>query len=212
MIRFHRNSKGTAAYRGMIPSALPAFHPNGHYGYTYDRKRAVDLLDSAGFPGGKGLPVISLAVVPTYRDLAEYVQKELQDIGIRIEIEVVQPAVLRNQVAQGQQVFFRASWVGDYPDAENYMALFYSRYGAPPNYTRYSNPAFDALYERAMNENNDTIRVALYREMDSLVMADAPVVPLYYDEVYRFVTKRVKGLEVNPMNTLDLRRVTISAD
>ncbi|WP_204324359.1 hypothetical protein, partial [Stenotrophomonas maltophilia] len=44
---------------------------------------------------------------------------------------------------------FRGSWIADYPDAENYMAMFYSKNPAPPNYTRYQNPTFDTLYEKA---------------------------------------------------------------
>lgn len=209
LVRFLRNNKGIPATKGMIPAALPPFDSTAGYGYVYDRQRALDLLDSAGYANGQGMGTLTLAAAPTFRDIAEFVQKELADIGIRMNIEIVQPSVLRNQIAQGQQAFFRASWVGDYPDAENYMALFYSKYGAPPNYTRYSNPEFDALYERVVTENNDSLRMALYRQMDSLVMADAPVVPLYYDEVYRFVSKRVLGLEVNAMNLLDLRRVRI---
>ena len=207
LVRFLRNGKGTPATKGMIPAALQAFDSTADYGYDYDPQRAAQLLAEADFPQGRGMSTIRLAVVPTYRDIGEFVQKQLGDIGIRIDVDIVQPAVLRNQVAQGQQAFFRASWVGDYPDAENYMALFYSKYGAPPNYTRYSNPQFDRLYEQAVRENDDDVRNQLYRQMDSLVMADAPVVPLYYDEVYRFVRTHVEGLEVNPMNILDLRRV-----
>ncbi|MFB6305461.1 MAG: ABC transporter substrate-binding protein, partial [Flavobacteriales bacterium] len=52
-------------------------------------------------------------------------------------------------------------------------------------------------------------RVEIYRKMDSLVMEHVPVIPLYYDEVVRFVKKDVKGLKTNPMNLLELRRVKI---
>ena len=101
--------------------------------------------------------------------------------------------------------------MADYPDAENYLALFYSKNFAPngPNYTHYKSDVFDNLYEKASRIGDLYERVQLYRKMDSLVMSDAPVVVLFYDEVLRFVNIRISGFESNPVNILDLRRVKI---
>lgn len=105
--------------------------------------------------------------------------------------------------------FFRASWIADYPDEENYLSLFYSKNFAPdgPNYTHYANSRFDKLFEQAYLENDRKKRSELYRVMDSIVMSDAPVVVLYYDEAVRFLNKEVKGMRVNPINLLDLKEV-----
>jgi oligopeptide transport system substrate-binding protein len=102
-----------------------------------------------------------------------------------------------------------ASWIADYPDAENFLSVFYSKNPAPPNYTRYRNPVFDRLYEQSLVETVDSVKNGLYRQMDQLVMEDAPVVPLWYDEVIHLVNPRVKGLEPNSLNLLELRRVQI---
>jgi len=112
-------------------------------------------------------------------------------------------------VANSKLEFFRGSWIADYPDAENYLALFYSKNFSPigPNYTHYSNPKFDLLYEQAMLETNDIKRYSLYQEMNNLLSNDAVVVPLYYDEVIRFVSNNIKGFESNPMNLLILKNV-----
>ena len=128
-------------------------------------------------------------------------------------MDVNPPAALREQIAQGRSAWFRGSWVADYPDAENYLALFHSPNRAPagPNYTHFSSPAFDRLYLRARAETDPAVRDALYRQMDSLVMAEAPVMVLYYDQILHFTHPRVKGLRTNAMNTLDLRRVSIGA-
>jgi len=85
--------------------------------------------------------------------------------------------------------------------------MFYSKNPAPPNYTRYHNPAFDRLYEASLEENNDSLRYAQYREMDNMIMADAAVVPLFYDEVVRLVQPNISGFSNNGMNLLELRRV-----
>ena len=104
---------------------------------------------------------------------------------------------------------FRASWVADYPDAQNYLSLYYSKNFAPhgPNYTHFKNEQFDLWYEQAITETDVKKREILYTKMDSLVMQKTPVVPLYYDEVIRFTRKNVTGLGNNPINMLDLRHV-----
>ena len=121
------------------------------------------------------------------------------------------PATLRSMRASGSLSFFRASWVADYPDAENYLSLFTTGNMSPagPNYSHYSNPRFDKLYDQAMSSTDEVARERLYAEMDSLMMQDAPVVVLFYDEVLRFVNRRVEGLGSNPTNLLDLRKVRI---
>mgnify|MGYP000070367740 CR=1 FL=1 len=106
----------------------------------------------------------------------------------------------------GKLSIFRGSWVADYPDAENYLFIFHSKNFSPngPNYTHYSTPEFDALYERSITITDNLKRRVLYQKMDSLVMASAAVIPLYYDEVVRFTQKNVSGLGINPVNLLNL--------
>ena len=112
-------------------------------------------------------------------------------------------------VANAQSLFWRKSWIADYADAENFLALYYSKNFTPkgPNYTLFKNDKYDKLYETALNEVNDSLRYILYREMDSIIIDNAPVVPLYYDRVLRFVNKDVQGLGSNSMNLLMLKRV-----
>ncbi len=104
---------------------------------------------------------------------------------------------------------FRSSWIADYLDAENYLSIFYSKNFAPngSNYFHYKDSLFDSLYNRAFTINNIEERKQLYTAMDSLAMQKAIMVPLYYDEVVRFTRKGVKGLGINPINLLDLKRV-----
>jgi oligopeptide transport system substrate-binding protein len=121
-------------------------------------------------------------------------------------VEVIQKSLLLEQTSKSQALFFRGSWIADYPDAENYLSVFYSKNPAPPNYTRYKNPAYDALYEKALAEKNDSLRYILYRQMDKLVIADAPVVPLWYDMAIHLVHNNIKNFPPNSLNLLELRR------
>jgi oligopeptide transport system substrate-binding protein len=124
-------------------------------------------------------------------------------------IDVMPPATLREMMAKGEARLFRASWIADYPDAENYLALFYSQNHAPagPNYTHFSDSSFDRLYEQSLSITNDSLRHALYRQMDKIVIEKAPVVFLFYDQSVRFVPKEMEGMSNNALNHLDLRRV-----
>lgn len=207
MMLYLRNSIGTAAESGFVPTGLPSFDSTIVKGYAYNPAKAKQLLQEAGYPDGKNLPPIKLLTIPIYADLGSYIANELNQLGITVQVEAMQKSLLMDQAAKSQAPFFRGSWIADYPDAENYLSVFYGNNPAPPNYTRYHNPAFDALYEKALLEKNDSLRYILYRQMDQLVMNDAPVVPLWYDMVIHLVHNGVTDFNPNSLNLLELRRV-----
>jgi oligopeptide transport system substrate-binding protein len=209
MMRYLRNGIGYPGTQGFIPSGLPGFAENPGFGYNYDPVKARQLLSQAGYPMGKGMPPVTLSTNASYLDLCQFIQSQLGQIGIDLKIDVSPPATLRENIAQARVPFFRGSWIADYPDAENYLSLFYSGNHSPegPNYTQYSNPAFDRLYNAAGMENDIIRRGRLYRAMDSLIMQDAPVVVLFYDQVLRLSRSNIYGLGSNPLNLLELKRV-----
>lgn len=208
MLMYLRNSIGIPANGGFVPPGLPSFERPGSFGFTYDPGRAKDLLRSAGYgPGGKPMPVIKLLTVPNYAALGTYIVNELRQCQIPAEVEVVQKTVLLDKMSAGELPFFRGSWIADYPDAENYLSVFYGKNPAPPNYTRFRNSLFDQLYEKAVAEPNDSLRYQLYHRMDSLIVSSSPVIPLWYDQVLHLVKKGIKGMRPNSLNMLELRRV-----
>lgn len=209
MIRFLRNNIGIAGLYGMVPPGLPSSDTTSFTGYHYHPDTTAQLLREAGFPGGKGLPEMTLSTTKEYLDLCEFMQGQLRESGINIKLEVNQAAAHRELVAKQKLDFFRASWIADYPDAENYLSLFYSPNKAPagPNYTHFQSTAFDSLYRRASVTIDDSVRYRLYTSMDQLVMEQAPVVVLYYDEVIRLHGKNISGLGINGMNLLNLKKV-----
>ncbi len=209
MMLYLRNSIGIPAESGFIPPGLPSFDSSLVHGYHYDPDRARKLMREAGFPHGEGLPLITLKTIDIYADLAGFIARQLQEIGMKVQVDITQKSLLLEETAKSQALFFRGSWIGDYPDAENYLSVFYSENPAPPNYTRYRNPEYDQLYRSSLIENNDSIRFGLYRQMDQLMIRDAPVVPLWYDEVIHLVNPAVSGFEANGLNLLDLRHTRI---
>ncbi len=210
MMKYLRNNIGVPAQSGFIPVGIPSFS-NDLTGYYHHPDTAAFLLQEAGYPNGKELPTITLTTTSDYLDLCEFIQYELAGLGIRLKIEVATGASFRNRVANSNLDFFRGSWIADYPDAENYFLLFVTDNFSPagPNYTHFSNPLYDSLYYRSIKTPYEKERYKIYREMDSLLIDNAAIVPLYYDQSARFTHKKVKGLGSNPMNMLVLKYVQI---
>ncbi|WP_448700249.1 ABC transporter substrate-binding protein [Mucilaginibacter sp. AW1-3] len=209
MIKYLRNSIGTPGYSGFVPMGMPGYNKNEVHGYQYDPEKARRLLAEAGFPNGNNLPEILLSATTTTRDLIEYIQGELGKVGIKTRVEVTQGASLRELISKNGVNFFRGTWIADYPDGENYLSVFYSKNKIPfgPNYTGFNNAAFDALFQKAYTATNNEERFKLYRQMDNLVMEQAPVVVLYYDKLVNMYQNNISGYGVNAQNLMVLKRV-----
>ena len=211
MITFLRNDIGSPGTRGIVPRGFPDFGAPEVKGFDYNPALTAQLLAEAGYPAGKGLPEITMSTTKEYQDLCEFMQGQLAASGIKIKLEVNQGAAHREMVAQQHLAFFRASWIADYPDPENYLSLFYGPNKAPngPNYTHFQQPAFDTMYEKAASTVNDSLRYLMYSELDQMVMDQSPVVILYYDQVVRLTHRYVEGLGNNAMNLLSIKKVRI---
>ncbi|MDB9913229.1 ABC transporter substrate-binding protein [Flavobacteriaceae bacterium] len=207
MIRYLRNGIGIPAVNGFIPKGLAGF--NNLKGYTYQPEKAKELVRQYIEASGNNNPSIAIGTNSQYLDLCEFIQRELEKIGIQVQIDVVPPSTLRQMKSSGELAMFRASWIADYPDAENYLSLFYSKNFTPngPNYAHFKNNIYDSLYLASLSLPNIEKRKLLYEKMDSIIIEEAPVVPLYYDMAVRFVNKKVSGLGINPQNFLVLKKV-----
>jgi len=207
MMVYLRNGIGIPAYGGFIPKGLPGY--NETIGYTYQPEKSKQLISQFKTETGIENPEITITTTSNYLSFCEYIQREIQKTGLQVKIDVIPAATLKDAKANGKLDMFRASWVADYPDAENYLSLYFSKNFAPngPNYTHFNNKQFDTWFEEAFIETNTKKREQLYAKMDSLVMQQAPVVVMFYDEVVRFTRKNVRGLGINPINLLELKRV-----
>lgn len=212
IVSFLRNNLGIPAHSGFVPAAMPSFDEGTVTGYRYDPDKAKQLFKEAGYgEGGKAFPEVTLNTTPNHKEISEQLQKQwAQVLGIKLNLEVNNFAAHQEMVDNGKVKFFRGSWLGDYPDEENFLSCFYSKNFSPagPNKTRYSNPDFDERYEVIHHESGFK-RHEHYHGLDQTVMNDAPVIVLFYDEVLRLHQKDVLGLPPNRMNNLILERVDL---
>lgn len=202
MLTALRNGVGKPANSGFVPSGLPSHNPSMVNGYTYNPDSARVLISKAGYGSDNPMPEIELFTNKDYLDLTTFIARQWQEIGVKTKIEVLESSILRDGMRKSSIPFFRASWIADYPDAESFLCMFYSKYPAPPNYTRYSSPEYDNLYERAIKTGDIEKRYDLYHQMDRMLIEDAPVIFLFYDETALFFPKNVSGISGNAVNLL----------
>jgi len=221
LVRFVRNGLGDPAWEGFVPPALLSnsssikkIHQTDlgqatrSDAATMEAKQIIQQLISKGVQ----IPELSLTTNADYMDMAIFLQKAWSEAGISISIDLQTSAMLRKKRNEGSLQLFRGSWIADYPDAESYLACFYSPYCSPngPNYTHFISPEFDDLYQEieSGSKGGSSRNTAIAHAIEILNKSN-PVIPLYYDKSLRLFHPWIHGLENDATNRLVLKRVRI---
>lgn len=171
------NGRAVAA-QGPIPPGLSGYDPNYKNPYRqFDLNKAKELLAKAGYPEGKGLPPLEYATLTdsTTRQGTEYAEMAFGKIGVKLKVNGYSWPEFQSAVKNHKGQLWSFAWLADYPDAENFLQLFYSKNASPgPNDSSYSNPEFDRLYEKSLTLVEGPERTALYKKMSIIVVEDCP--------------------------------------
>jgi oligopeptide transport system substrate-binding protein len=185
---------------GALPPGMPGYDANLQ-GYSYDPDKAKQLLAAAGYPGGAGFPVVQLwashQAESTKAELAAY-QRYLADLGVQVAIHYAPDwPTYKTMLQQGKLPMFRLVRLADIPDPDNFLApMLHS--ASPTNYTFYRNTLVDHLLEQARREVDDAQRMMLYRDIERIVMDDAPWITQNYFDVLEYLYQPyVQGVEVS---------------
>lgn len=211
IVAYLLSGRGQPAINGVLPPAMPGFSDTIK-GYRYDPDRARRLLAQAGYPNGKGLPQLLLQLGNSQRtaSIAEAIQAQWKEIGLNVELRQVDFPQHLSMVRAGDLALWRTSWIGDYPDPENFLALFIHSNISPngPNTTRIDRRDLDSLYAQALSPKlTFEQRSALYHRMEQIVVEEAPWVFLYYHVVQRIYNPNVRGLTLDGSDRLILEHV-----
>ncbi len=172
----------------IYPPGVAGYSPAAELPYKYDLELAKEYLKKAGYPDGKGLPNVTFDVRGTdtrKRQMGEFVQQELRNLGINVDVRINSFPAFLEKSRKGQLQFWQGGWVLDYPDAENVLQLLTTNNHPPgPNSSQYSNPEYDALYEKVREMEDGFEKTELMAKMEKIVSKDLPWVMQYYSRNY----------------------------
>ncbi|AWK50161.1 peptide ABC transporter substrate-binding protein [Clostridium beijerinckii] len=172
------------------------FDPKGNV------EEAKKLLAEAGFPDGQGLPQLVLLYNPEsgHGDTMQAIQDMWKKIGVNVELQSQEWKVfLSTRVAKNYEIA-RDGWNADYVDPMTFLDMFIST--SAQNNSGYNNPKFDTVINAAKKELDTTKRMDLLHQAEDMLMADMPVIPLYYYTRTIGIKDYVKDARVSVMNSI----------
>lgn len=209
--------EGWPVTNGFVPK-MDGYPSDDIEGFKYNVTKAQELLKEAGYPKGNGFPKITLYVNALEGSgehlMAQAVQHSLkQNLNVNIDIQLVGIEEREELVNNGTAVFWRAGWIADYPDPENFLSLFYGRNVGGKNIYlnqfKYESENFDQIFEEALQETDEEKRMQLLAKCDQMIINDAVVMPLITDDFITMVNLKVKKFVTNEMEQLDFSHIYI---
>ena len=200
-VRFFNNR--TIECDGPLPPGVEA-RLETPFEYRFNLEKAKQLLAEAGYPDGINPHtgrrlVLNLDMGRTSQEIRESTDLLVSfynKVGISIKPHFHNWPVFLKKISNRQSQMFRIGWIGDYPDAENFLQLFYGRNVSPgPNRVNYVNHEVDRLYEQAVKTIDDEKRCRLWKELQKIVREDCPWLFMYYRKTYTLCNSRVVGYQ-----------------
>ncbi|MCH7706793.1 MAG: peptide ABC transporter substrate-binding protein [Chloroflexi bacterium] len=195
---------------GLLPPGIPGY-TRGSPAIRYDPQEARRLLALSGYGGPQGLPPIvyttsgqggvddtTAAIVDMWR----------QNLDVEVTVRQIPSTQYYERLDEEVDNLYEQGWIADYPDPENVLDVLFHT-GAANNAGSYSNPAIDAILESARTEQDVTRRLALYRQVNEMLLEDAAVIPLWYDRTYVLVKPYVTGYAITPQDLATLGQVRL---
>ncbi len=200
--------------QSMVPNAIAgSSRETGSAWYTQNLEAAKKKLAEAGYPDGKGLPTLMIeyrAVTKDQRQQHEYVRNELAKVGIKVEGNFQSFSNFLKKTDEGNYQIADAGWNADYPDAENFYALFYGKNKAPgPNTSNFENAKFDELYEKSRHMMNGPERYKMFQEMDSILKEEVPMLLVANQYVMGLLQPNVRNFKRNLMEQYPYKYVDL---
>ncbi len=172
----------------IYPPGIAGYSPSRDLPYKYDLPLAKEYLKKAGFPNGKGLPKLIYDVRGAdtrKRQMGEFVQQELRNLGIEVEVRLNTFPAFLEKSRSGDLQFWQGGWVLDYPDAENVLQLLTTAHFPPgPNSSQYSNPEYDRLFNELRELEDGDRKFELMRNLEDIIHRDLPWTMQYYSRNY----------------------------
>lgn len=203
---------------GICPSSFKGYDVTKITGYDFDPAKAKKLLAEGGYPDGKGFPKVKIELNSGGSKNANVVleiQKQLKDVlNVDVDFEVVPQKQKLEDAKYARAEIFRSAWIADFPSPENFLWTMYggsvpSDLSQPsyPNTPRYKNPEYDKLFEAGQSAKTQEEAYDDFLKAEQIMISDAPIMVLWYDENYRLIKSNVHDFFSNPMRYRDYSQV-----
>jgi oligopeptide transport system substrate-binding protein len=190
---------------GLLPASLrggAAYKPEWVGWYPPKRMAEVrSLLRRAGYGPKKPLRFeIRFNSSTEHRRAAVAMATMWREFGVEVKLLNSEASLHFDSLKRADFQFARSGWVADLPAPENFLSVHRSDTGVQ-NYSGYANAAYDAALDAALAEPEPKARVALMRRAEAILMADMPIIPLYYYSSRALVRPNVTGWRDNDAHT-----------
>ena len=179
----------------LVPG-ISGYLPAKDFRFKYDPALAKEYLSQAGFDKPEKMPTIVYSTRGNqgiHLMEAEFIKKQLEAIGLKVEIEILSfPDFIRKGRA-GELMFFTDNWLFDYPDGENILQLLVSKNFPGINKSGYSNKRIDELYDELKQTTNLDQRDKIIHQMEEIVFDDLPWIPLMYESSFVLQYPEIKN-------------------
>ena len=170
---------GSVAY-GQINDRYIGYHPDiDQHAAPFDPDKAKELLTEAGYPGGQGLPTISFQTIEMFRKQVEIVQSMLRDVGIHLEIEIVELSAYLDMQTNHDLYAALMSWTGG-PDASIYDRQLTG--DGPNNGAVYHDDEIAQWFKDSLQELDLAKRKEIFLKIFVKELEEVPYVPLYFPD------------------------------
>lgn len=209
--------EGWPAEHGFVPS-LEGYPNENIKGHKYNVEQAKALMAKAGFKDGKGFPVIDFYVnakegSAPHQMCVGIADQIKRNLGVELKIKLCTIEEREKAIASGKAKIWRSGWIADYPDAENFLSLFYSgnirENSAEVNAFKYRSVNYDNMFSKAVKELDLTKRNELFAKCDQIIVDEAPVMPMLTDDFMIMINARVREFKTNSMEHLDFSSIFI---
>jgi oligopeptide transport system substrate-binding protein len=185
-----------------IPPGMPGYNAAIGTDWAFNVTKSKQLLSDAGYSDLSKLPKLNFQYSNTAGNttIAQFLQGQLStNLGITLNLQPMDAKAFQSLVNANQEDWAFFGWGADYPDPDDWLPQLFGT-GAGNNHTNYSNPAFDTLAAKALVELDNTKRLQDWDQAQTMVMADAPILTMFYREVFSLVHTWVKGLTTTGMD------------
>jgi len=196
---------------GVLPPGIPGYN-EGLVGLGYDVNRAKELIKQSKYGDVSGLPPITFTTSGYGGLISSSIEAAItqwrDNLGVEVTVRQLEPDWFLYNLQEDRDEMFDMGWIADYPHPQDFLDVLFHT-SAENNFAEYSNPAIDAVLDRAGVEGDAAKALELYRQAEQMLVDDAAMLPLWFGENYILVKPYVQGYELNPMGFPWLNKVSI---